>query len=194
MAIELVNIYKNFGSQNIFTNLNLRLEDGEFSAIMGPSGSGKTTLINLVCGLTLPDYGRVVGISGRKIAVVFQEDRLLEHRSGLANIQYVLQNPQQSELLIWELLAETGLAEDAHKQARDYSGGMKRRLSLCRALAYDADVIILDEPFKGLDAGIKPGIMAMVKARCANKTTLLVTHDAAEAAYFGCKIIDIADL
>jgi len=194
MAVGLVNIYKNLGTQNVFTNLNLTFEDGKFTAIMGPSGCGKTTLVNLVCGLTAPDYGRIVGVKRHKTAVVFQEDRLLEHRNALANIQYVLQNPKQNEDLIWELLTEAGLAADAHKRARDFSGGMRRRLSLVRALAYDADLVILDEPFKGLDEALKPVIMGMTKVRCAGKTVLLVTHDPAEAVYFGAKIVNIATL
>ena len=193
MAVELANIYKSFGQQNIFTNFNAKFETGAFTAIMGSSGSGKTTLINLICGLMTPDYGNINGIKGHKISAVFQEDRLLEHQSGLKNIQYVLKKSQlkDCEQDIWELLVETELAEDAHKRARDYSGGMKRRLALCRALVIDFDIIILDEPFKGLDSGLKPKIMALTKARCAEKTVILVTHDVSEAVYFGGDIVNI---
>ena len=191
MAIELKNIYKNFGDKNVFTNLNLVLRERQFTAIMGPSGSGKTTLVNLLCGLLVQDYGEILGLGGHKISVVFQEDRLLEHRNGLANLLYVLRNPTAQEARAWELLAQAGLAGDAHKRSRDYSGGMKRRLSLCRALIADFSVLILDEPFKGLDANLKPKIMRMVKELCAEKTVILITHDISEVNFFNCPWVDI---
>ena len=192
MNLELKHIYKNFGEKNIFTNLNLKFPKMGFTAIMGPSGYGKTTLINLILGIHKPDHGEILGFDDKKIAVVFQEDRLLEHKSGLDNILFVLRNTTAHNDAAWEMLARTGLAEDAHKRARDYSGGMRRRLALCRALVTDFDMLILDEPFKGLDVALKPEIMALVKQKCEGKAAILITHDRDEAEFFDSYIVDIS--
>ena len=191
MAIELRNIYKSFGDKTVFRNFNLILPNKQINIIMGPSGSGKTTLVNMLCGLLLPDYGKISSSPGHTISVVFQEDRLLEHLSGLKNILYVSKNPKIDEGLAWDLLNEAGLAEDAYRRAGNYSGGMKRRLALCRALAADYSLLILDEPFKGLDTELKPKIMNMVKRRNTKKTVLIITHDASEAEFFGTESVEI---
>lgn len=192
--LEFRHIYVNFGEKNIFTNLNLKLPNSDFTAIMAPSGFGKTTLINLILGIIKPDHGEILGFDDRQISVVFQEDRLLEHKSGLDNILFVLRNTASDNDMAWEMLTRTGLAEDAHKPARDYSGGMRRRLALCRALVTNFDMLILDEPFKGLDTVLKPDIMALVKQKCLGKAAILVTHDRGEAEFFDSHIVDISSL
>jgi len=191
MAIRLKNVYMNFGDKNVFTNLNLELQTGAMTAIMGPSGAGKTTLVYLLCGLLRPDYGAIEGVDRKKTAIVFQEDRLLGHLSGLENILYVQKNPKLYVNTALGLLDEAGLMDDANRLAKNYSGGMKRRLALCRALAANFDILILDEPFKELDAALKPKIMQMVKSHSAGKTVILITHDSAEAEFFGCPIVNI---
>ena len=189
MAIELRHIYKSFGGKQVLTNLCLILPEMGTTAIMGASGTGKTTLANILLGLVRPDHGEIRGMAGKKISAVFQEDRLLEHKSGLDNILFVLPKPRAAKAA--ELLHATGLSGDARKKTRDYSGGMKRRLALCRALAADFDVLILDEPFKGLDEALKPKIMAMVKEHTRDATLILITHDKLEGEFFGAHIIDI---
>jgi len=192
--MEIRHVYKSYGEKIVFTNLNLNFPAGKFTAIMGPSGSGKTTLINLILGIIQPEHGEIVGFAGQKIAAVFQEDRLLEHKSGLDNVLFVLRDADKGRDVAWELLKRAELSEDAYKKARDYSGGMRRRLALCRALVTDFDMLILDEPFKGLDAALKPKIMEMVKEKCVGKTVLLITHDKDEADFFGGHTVDISNL
>ena len=172
MAIECVHIYKSYEDENIFTNLNLSFAHGFMAAIMGKSGRGKTTLINLIAGFLEADYGEIRGIAGMRLSMVFQEDRLLEHLSGLDNL-LIVENDRERAL---QLLAKAGLADDANKKSAEYSGGMRRRLALCRALMIDFDFLILDEPFKGLDEKIKPQIMEMTRAATMDKTAILVTH------------------
>jgi len=191
MAIRLKHVYMNFDETNVFTNLNLDFRKGRPTAVMGPSGVGKTTLINMLCGFLTPDYGEIVGLNALKISVVFQEDRLLEHLCGLENILYVLKNPKQHVKTAKALLDEAGLLEDAYKLAKYYSGGMKRRLALCRALAADFDLLILDEPLKGLDAALKPKIMDMIRRHSMDKTVIFITHDRAEAESLNCPIVEI---
>jgi len=193
MALELIHVYKNFGDKNVFTNLNLSFSEKKVTAVMGPSGSGKSTLINLMLGIYRPDYGELKGFKDKRFSVVFQEDRLLEHKNGINNILFAVRNPKVHEARAWELMMDCELSEDAYKKTRDYSGGMKRRLSLCRALISDFDVLILDEPFKGLDEALKPKIMDVVQKHSAYKTVILVTHDKSEAVYFGGRIIDITN-
>jgi len=184
-------VYVNFDDNNVFANLNIDFRLGQPTAVMGPSGSGKTTLINMLCGFVKPDYGVIEGLDALKISVVFQEDRLLEHLCGLENILYVLKNPKQHIGLAKALLNEAELYKDAYKLAKYYSGGMKRRLALCRALAADFDLLILDEPLKGLDTTLKPKIMNMIRKRSANKTVIFITHDREEAASLNCPIVEI---
>ena len=193
MTPELKHIYKNFGEKNIFTNFSLTFPNVGFTAIMGPSGYGKTTLINLILGIVPPDHGEILGFADKEFAVVFQEDRLLEHKSGLDNVLFVLRNATVGANAAYRIMAQMGLAEDAHKKARDYSGGMKRRLALCRALVTNFDMLILDEPFKGLDAAQKPGIMELVKQSCRGKAAILITHDKQEADFFNSYVVDISD-
>ena len=192
--MEIRHVYKSFGEKIVFTNLNLDFDEGKFTAIMGSSGSGKTTLMNLILGIIQPEHGEIVGFAGRKVAAVFQEDRLLEHKSGLENVLFVLRDTAKGKDAAWKLLERAELACDAHKKAKDYSGGMRRRLALCRALAIDFDVLILDEPFKGLDAALKPKIMEMVKEKCVGKTVLLITHDKDEVDFFGGLVVDLSNL
>jgi len=194
MALEIKHVYKSFGEKIVFTNLNLNFVEGKFTAIMGPSGLGKTTLINLILGILQPEHGEVVGFADRKVVAVFQEDRLLEHKNGLDNVLFVLRDAAKGKNAAWELLERAELAEDAYKKAKGYSGGMRRRLALCRALVIDFDILILDEPFKGLDATLKLKIMDMVKEKCVGKTVLLITHDREEAKFFDGDVIDISDL
>jgi len=193
--LELKHIYKSFGEKNIFTNFNLTIPEAGFMAIMGPSGYGKTTLVNMILGIIQPDHGEFLGFGGKEVSVVFQEDRLLEHKNGLDNILFVMGNSSEANKeAAWELLTRTDLDGDAHKPAREYSGGMRRRLALCRALVTDFDILILDEPFKGLDAGLKPEIMALVNEKCKGKAVILVTHDIEEARFFNSHIVDISNM
>ncbi|MCL2854940.1 MAG: ATP-binding cassette domain-containing protein [Defluviitaleaceae bacterium] len=191
MAIQITNIHKNFSENVIFAGFSLDIEDGAKLAIMGPSGKGKTTLINMLCGFTQPDTGNIIKRDGLQISMVFQEDRLLPYKSGLANVLFPLKRAKNHAQVAIDLMAQAGLGQDIHKKTAQYSGGMKRRLALCRALMVDFDLLILDEPFKGLDAALKPQIMELVKTRTQNKTLVLVTHDPAEADFFGATTINI---
>jgi NitT/TauT family transport system ATP-binding protein len=185
MAIEFLNVHKSFGDKVVFDDLNLVLQKNEAHVIMGPSGFGKTTLVNMLLGLEKPDSGHISNADKMRISVVFQEDRLLEYKSGLNNILFV-NNDTDSAINLMKLV---GLEEDINKKVREYSGGMKRRLCLCRALAIDFDLLVLDEPFKGLDDDTKLKVMEIVKQHTVSKTVILVTHDKTEAEFFGGNMI-----
>ena len=190
MAIELRGIYKSFGDKQVLVDFSFELLQG-ITCIMGPSGKGKTTIANILAGLTGIDSGAVNIPSGTKFSFVFQEDRLLEWESALTNVLFVTENAKKNTALAVELLTEADLENSIYKKAKELSGGMKRRVAICRALIADYDVIILDEPFKGLDANIKPRIMDMVKSRTGNKTVLAITHDPSEAERLGGRLVDL---
>ena len=172
---------------------------------MAPSGAGKTTLIRLIAGLEKPDAGsvrvrkersdrqekadeagkspaRIAGgepESPARIAMVFQEDRLCEDLDATGNIR--LANRALSDKEIAVAAAEIGLTDVRGKKTRDFSGGMKRRTALLRALLAESEVLLLDEPFGGLDAATKSLAARFVRTRGAGKTIILVTHEKEEA-------------
>jgi NitT/TauT family transport system ATP-binding protein len=191
MAVILADVNKIFGDKAVLSGFNLELKPG-INCIMGPSGSGKTTIVNILAGLIAPDSGEVNIPPGAKFSFVFQEDRLLEWESALTNVLFATKHFKQNMPKAMELLNEADLADSIHKKARELSGGMKRRTAICRALIADYDILILDEPFKGLDAKIKPRIMDMVKKYTEGKFVLLITHDPYEAEYLGGQLIEIA--
>ena len=121
-------------------------------AIMAPSGAGKTTLLRILLGLLAPDSGEV-RTGGARIGAVFQEDRLIEHMTALQNLALVSGRASRAQLR--EHLARLGLEADAEKRVSAFSGGMRRRVAIARAIVYEPDVLLLDEPFAGLEMCIR---------------------------------------
>ena len=193
MRIFLKNLSKSYGEppKTVFNGLNMELHVG-MNCLMGPSGIGKTTIANILAGLTLPDSGEVLmQPADCVVSCVFQEERLLDYLSAIKNVLLVCPEGKKKAVKARELLSEAGLGESLNKKTRDLSGGMKRRVSLCRALIAKYDLLILDEPFKGLDEGIKPQIMQMVKNAAKEKIVLCITHDAYEARFLGGRLLGI---
>ncbi|MCL2204054.1 MAG: ATP-binding cassette domain-containing protein [Defluviitaleaceae bacterium] len=185
--IVLENISKAYGGVGVLERISLTLPSGP-TCLMGPSGIGKTTLAYIVAGLTAPDSGTMTGRENKKISLVFQEDRLLEWESALSNVLFVTPNAKKYAEKAKSLLTQAGLANSMHKKAAELSGGMKRRVALCRALIANYDLLILDEPFKGLDEETKPGIIQMVQQHAlstGDKILLCITHDPGEADALG---------
>lgn len=173
-------------AREVLKNLSLEISEGETIAVMGASGSGKTTLIKLLLGLIQPDSGTVEGLENKRVSVVFQEDRLLPWYSAKENVALVFSGRTKSERerAALELLAELEL-DAADKPIRELSGGMRRRVAIARALAYGGDLLLLDEPLKGLDAELKARVAQSIKRRFS--TILLITHDEDEVKLFDCR-------
>ena len=187
-AITLSNINKRFGEKVLFRDYSLHIEAGEFVAIKGESGTGKTTLLNIIGLLETPDSGTIDGLKNLKISAVFQEDRLLEGYDVLTNLRFVCrQRLSDAELSAY---AATLLPQNALSQpVCEFSGGMKRRLSLLRALLVPFDLLILDEPFNGLDSENRKKAAALVRNRAQDKILLFAAHTKEDAALLGAEIL-----
>lgn len=186
--ITLRGVTRRFGEQVVLGGLDLDISVG-VTALMGPNGSGKTTLGRLLLGLDVPDGGTIHGLEGRRRAAVFQEDRLCEHLSAVGNVRLVLDHTARTTAVVRDL-RRVGLdAESLTKPVGELSGGQRRRVAIVRALMADADLVVLDEPFTGVDAAAKALVLPYVRERCAHRTTLLITHDPADVAWFGARLV-----
>ncbi len=182
--IVLRDVSKAFGENRVLSHLSLTLPAGRLTCLQGPSGVGKTTLLRLLAGLETPDSGSVTGVPQR-VAFVFQEDRLCEDFTAVQNVLLVT-DAAWNQARVRDRLREIGLEEESlSRPVRDFSGGMKRRVAIVRALCHEGELVLLDEPFKGLDETLKIRVMDVVKRRTAGRTVVCVTHEAAEAAYLG---------
>jgi len=189
MMIE--NVTKRYGQLTVLDGFSLPLDESGTTALMGPSGCGKTTLLRLIAGLESPDAGKI-NTGGRKISMVFQEDRLIPALSALGNVMVALPPGPGSKKLAMETLAACGITSAADKPASELSGGMRRRVAIARAVAFGGDILILDEPFKGLDAETKEITAAFVFSHLKpGATAILVTHDQAEAARWATRVISL---
>lgn len=188
MELRVEKLCKSYGGQTVLRDVTFEAHGG-VTCIMAPSGSGKTTLLRILLGLEKADGGTVTP-GGARWAAVFQEDRLLDQLSALDNLRFVL-GAEFREEEARTLLAELGLDDVGGKRVRDFSGGMKRRLALARALLVPADILALDEPFAGLDEENRTRAIACIRKYAAGKTVLLVTHDETDAVGLEARIIQL---
>lgn len=165
----------------MLTNFSATFPTGRCTAVMGPSGCGKTTLLSVTAGLIRPDSGEVVGMPPR-FTMVFQEDRLCEDFTVAANLRLVTARGREANGAIAEVLEALGLSEWGAKRVAELSGGMKRRVAIARALLGAGDVVLMDEPFKGLDAETKNEVIRAVQRWTEGKTVIFVTHDVDEVS------------
>lgn len=181
--IVIKNLCKAYEGRSVLEDLSATLPAGRVTGLMAPSGAGKTTLLRLLMGLEQPDAGTITGLEGLRLSVVFQEDRLCDDLTAVNNIRLV--NPALSVQAVQQALAQVGLAGASQQPARELSGGMRRRVAILRALLADYDLLLLDEPFKGLDAATKATVMTDTRQRIRGRTVLFVTHDASELDTLG---------
>ena len=189
MAIELREVSKAFGDKQVLQGFSHTFPQGKLTCVMGPSGCGKTTLLSLLLGLERPDSGEIRGMEGQRLSAVFQEDRLCENAGAVSNIRLV--NPALSKAAAEDMLEELGLGDSLRQPVREFSGGMKRRTAILRALIAPYDVLFADEPFQGLDQDTKGLVLDYWREQTRGKTVILVTHDLAEAEALGDHILSL---
>ncbi len=178
MDITIKNLSKAFDEQLVLNDFTHTFKEGTTTCIMGKSGVGKTTLLSILMGLERADSGQINGLADRKISAVFQEDRLCMNLTALLNIKMVLpKNSHISDERIISLLSKIGIDASDKKTVSEYSGGMCRRVAILRALLADFDLLIMDEPLKGLDTETKEKVISLIKELTTNKTVILTTHD-----------------
>ncbi len=192
--LELTRITVSFGERAVLSDFSLRLVPGERIALMGPSGCGKTTLLRTALSLQPPDCGSV-RTDAKRIAAVFQEPRLLPWCTAAENVNSVLSDSAATlpEAMKWLSLLE--LDDAAELYPDELSGGMQQRVSLARALAVQPELLVLDEPFKGLDAALHDRVLQTVKTALEGIGTaiLLATHSEEEALALGCRLLRYRD-
>lgn len=173
--IECRELAKSFDDQLVFSHLNMRIEEGERICLMAPSGSGKTTLLRILLGLESYDSGTLINPHTSSMAVVFQEDRLCDALSAVDNVALVCK-PGVSRRSLRAMLCEVLPNEVLDKQVAYLSGGQRRRVALVRAFACDAHLLVLDEPFSGLDSETRSEVAQFMLRHQNNATLLVSTH------------------
>lgn len=193
MELRAENLKKAYGGKAVLSKLSFTAREG-VTCIQGPSGAGKTTLLRLLMGLETPDEGTISGGENLRWGAVFQEDRLLDHLDAAGNLRFALGSSYEEGTAL-ALLADLGLGQAyaENKIVRDYSGGMKRRLALARALLVPGEALALDEPFSGLDGENRQRALEAVRRYGTGKLVLLVTHDPADGAALGAQILRLRD-
>ena len=180
----------------VLTDFELKVEEGTIYSLLGGSGSGKTTALNLVAGFIFPTKGRIQikgkdvtheKIHKRNIGMVFQDYALFPHMTVASNITFGLRTRNVAKKVIRKKLEEvielTGLAGSELKMPSDLSGGERQRVAFSRALVYNPELILLDEPLSALDASLREGLRRELRRilKDSGTTALYVTHDQTEA-------------
>ncbi len=189
--LRIEKITKSYGKQKVLENISLNINESERICIYGKSGIGKTTLLRIIAGLEKADSGEIT-FAG-KVSMVFQEDRLLENTDVYTNLYCVLGSRFDKAEADMHL-KEVGLEGAGNKLVSELSGGMKRRVAIVRCMMKSSEIILLDEPFKGLDTILKDNIIRYVVKYLNGRAVIMVTHDISEAEKIQAEIIEIKNL
>ena len=191
--IEISNLSKHFfiGEKRIdvLRELNLSIKKDKITVILGRSGCGKTTLLRLIAGLESVSQGEIKFKEQAKIGFVFQEPRLMPFLNVYENIVFALKKHEIEATKIDSLISMIGLSDFKFAAVSQLSGRMSSRVSLARVLAYEANLILMDEPFAALDAFTRASMQAKILKIQAGKTILFVTHNIDEALFLADEII-----
>ncbi len=199
-AIQINNIYKQFGDLHALNGVDLQIEQGEFFGLLGPNGAGKSTLINLMAGLLKPTQGNV-SIMGHDVITDYQSARM---SLGVVpqelvfdpffNVREMLRfqagyfgRGRENDAWVDEVIESLGLTDKAHTNMRKLSGGMKRRALIAQALVHKPPVIVLDEPTAGVDVELRQVLWAFIKKLNREGTTIILTTHYLEEAETLCE-------
>ena len=194
MSLEIKALYKNFDKISLFSDFNISFQEGTITCIVGPSGCGKTGLLNIIGGIIQPVSGQLSVFNEKSISYIFQDPRLLPWKTVEENIEFVLKRDipaEQRHKVTGQLIRLMELEDFAGYYPSRLSGGMRQRVSIARAFAYPSDVILMDEPLKGLDIKLKLNLVRVFSRmwQADKRTVIFVTHDVDEALLLGSDVI-----
>ena len=187
-------VSKSYSDKEVLRRVNMELKRDGIYCLMAPSGTGKTTLLHILAGLIKADEGRILAgeVSNGYavsnvyyISMVFQEDRLLDGLSALRNVELVCDDPGKAALILEELIP----GEDLDQPVKNLSGGMRRRVCIARALAAKSDILLLDEPFNGLDEQSRNRAIDVILRYRGHRLLLAATHEKEDAGKLGGEIL-----
>ena len=185
--MEIKNLTKIFGKKIVFNNYSLLIPENKITYIMGESGSGKTTLLRMISGIDKDFSGEIIGCPDR-ISYVFQEPRLFPSLNVRSNIEII---EKGGDMTVDNVLELTELNNDALLTPDELSGGMKMRLSIARALYYNGDTFLMDEPFSALDDELKKRILPKIFEYLKGKTVIIVSHNINEAEKYADNVVKL---
>ena len=205
--LHIENVYKRYGSRTVLDNIDLTVAKGELCTVVGPSGCGKSTLLRIVVGQEQASAGTVL-IDGEPVrlpdasrGIVYQKYSLYPHLTALENVLLgrVLEHPFYSSRAAasahrdeaMELLGRARIAAHAHKYPHELSGGMQQRVAIAQTLIKRPRIMLMDEPFGALDAGVREDMQMLLLElwEAYDMTVFFVTHDLEEAVYLGTRIL-----
>ena len=189
--MNLQSVSFTFEKKQVLRDFSLELPERGVVVLMGRSGCGKTTLLRLIAGLERPETGQILN-PAQKPAFLFQEDRLLPQLTVYQNLMLIQPKAGSQEVNL--RLQQMGLSEEADAFPNQLSGGMKRRVALARALCYNGDVLILDEPLKGLSPEHRRHMWPILMAEGKKRLVLWVSHDNEEAATVADRVVHLAGI
>ena len=190
-SLQIRDLCKSYNQEPVLNHVSMTLSYGRRYCLMAPSGTGKTTLFRILLGLEKADSGQIEGLSNLRMSAVFQEDRLLEGYTALENLRFVT-GRQYSGKELTELLLRILPEEALNKPVCEFSGGMKRRTAILRAILAPSDFIIMDEPFTGLDAETKRLVIQLIKEYTKDKLLLFSTHHPEDAELLSADMIHLS--
>lgn len=200
--IKIEKVSKNFETLKVLDKIDVEIKKGEFFVILGPSGCGKTTLLSMIAGFEKPTEGKIkirdkeINKPGRDRGFVFQDYALFPWKTVLGNVMAGLKGgKKEKEEKAMYYIEKVGLKEFANTYPHKLSGGMKQRVSLARALAYEPEILLMDEPFGALDAQtrklMQQELLNILKD--FDKTIVFVTHSVIEAVYLADRVIVLSN-
>lgn len=185
--MKINNLTKSFDKKLVFNDFSIDLPENQVTVIEGESGAGKTTLLRIIARLDVDFDGEIIG-NNKKISYVFQEPRLFDAITVKQNLELI---EKGTDLTVNDILSIVELEKEMNTYPSELSGGMKMRLSLARALYYNGDIFIMDEPFSALDNNMKRRIIPRVFNLIKNKTVIIVSHNLEEIKEYTDNLVKI---